>query len=580
MSSLGSSLASLLVRPHTSDPVAWLESNIYLDATVSANKPGPLSLRAQPWMHQLLRDVADPRVQHITVAMGTQSGKTLFEQLSYLYLAEFRPLPAGIFFPDDLMAEAYVKTRLMPLLQCNRRYADRLPPPQRQGVPNTICMPGMSTFYSGTRSPSKLSSRPIAYVFLDEAAKLVKVKAAEAHPYRLLLERTKAQPVHKVIEASTPAAYTDPFWESYNNGTQSHYWVPCPHCGESMQYVFDRDHLTWQGNTMEEVMETARIICPACHGQLDDMQRREAMQHGEWRADNPDPEQGHVSYHLNTLYSPFVPLGEFAWEYVKACHSIIKVEALHNYYNSWLALPWEDYKTKITDEDVRALINPNLRRGELPADMVYLAVGVDPGQTEHHYVVTAVCAGGVLKVVDWGVLQSITSDKGRQGLRWLMDSLRYTRAGKWYRPDILYCDAGYNTNAVYDECRASIPGLLNPTKGTNSPGTWGRSIVKTCDLELYTYSDFGLKVELYGQRFRQQEVMLPVDSSRELMAGLSGQTLLQTSTGQRRWKKVDNDHYGDALKLTLLSMWVAAENDDLRAQLTVDITPATDTPAR
>ena len=566
----GDTFRQLLTRPGCTDPVAWLEANVYLDAHVSANKPGPLRLNAQPWLRGPLEAVAAPHVKHITLAFGTQSGKTLFEQLAYLWLSEFRPLPAGVFFPDDLMAEAFVKTRLMPLLQCNPRWGSKLPPPQRQGVPNTICMPGMSTFYSGTRSPSKLSSRPIAYVFLDEAAKLVKVKATEAHPYSLLLERVKAQPVYKIIEASTPAAFTDPYWVSYTQGSQSHFEMPCPGCGKPMRFVFDQEHVRWSGETQEEVSASARIICSACGHKINDFARREMMQRGVWVKDNPDHEAGHLSFHLNSLYSPFVDLGKVCWEYVKACHSVIKVEALHNFWNSWLALPWEDYKTKITDDDVRALVVPGLRRGEVPADMVYLACGVDPGQTEHHFVVTAICAGGVLKVVDWGTLSSISSDKGRHGLAWLMREKRYKYGDREHFIDIMYCDAGYNTNAVYDECRDMPAGLINPAKGTSNPGTWGRSVNKYLDVELYTFSDFSLKVELYGQRFRQGEVQLPVDADRELLAGLSGQTLLQLPSGQRRWKKVDNDHFGDALKLTLLSMWVACEDEGVRGYLAME----------
>lgn len=564
-------MQGLLLRPTTEDPVAWLEANVYLDETVSPNSPGPLSFARQPWARAILRSIHDPGVRQITIVSAAQLGKTLLVQSGYLMLCEFRPQPAAFFFPDDNLAETFVKGRLKPLIMCNPHFAAKLPPPYVMGMPNTLCMPGMNTFYSGCRSPQKLSSRPIAYIFLDEAAKLVKVKAAEAHPYLLLKERVKSFPLHKIIETSTPAAYTDPFWESWTQSSQSHYWVPCPHCGDMFTFEFNSERVRWTGHTMAEVMESARIHCPHCGGPLDDEMRREAMQDGEWRADNAEHEQGHHGYHLNALYSCWKSIGEVAWEYVKACHSLIKVEALHNFYNSWLALPWEEYKTKVTDEDVRKLINPNLRRGELPADMVYLVVGVDPGQTAHHWVATAVCAGGVLKVVDWGAIGSVDSNKGRQGLRWLMDTLAYKLNGKPYRPDIMYCDAGYNTNAVYDECRAAFPGMINPTKGTTSPGTWGRSIVKHCDLDLYTYSDFSLKVELYGQKFRTGEVMLPIDSDRELLAGLSGQTLLQTQGGGKRWKKVDNDHFGDCLKLGLLSLWVASENEDMRAQLATDL---------
>lgn len=571
MISLGDSFGALLSRPVTDDPVKWLEENIYLDSMVSANAPGQLSLARQPWARQLVEDIHNPAVQHLTMVMGAQTGKSMLIQLAYLLLAQFRPQPAIIAFPDDDLAERFVKGRLRPLIDCNPDFARRIPPKQEIGQPQTLFMRNMQTFYTGCRSPQKLSSFPAAYLFLDEAAKLVKVKAAEAHPYLLLKERVKSFPLHKIIEASTPASFTDPFWESFNDSSKSKYWMPCPHCGDYMEFVFDNDHIRWTGTTAEEVIRSTRIYCPSCGGPIDDTMRREMMKEGEWRKSNESHTPGHHGYHLNSMYSCWKDIGEVAWEYVKACHSLIKAEALHNFWNSWLALPWEDYKTKVTEADVRNLVNPNMLRGVCPADMEYLVCGVDPGQTAHHYVVTAVCTGGTLKVVDWGTINSISSDKGREGLRWLLDNKKYTFNGNPYNIDIMYCDAGYNTNTVYDEARSSIPGLIRPSKGTTSPGTWGRSIVKTGDLDLYTYSDFSLKVELYGQRFKTGEVMLPRDADRDLMAGLSGQTLIQTSNGTRRWKKVDNDHFGDCLKLALLSAWVESEDEDMRQRLTAGV---------
>lgn len=571
MSSLGSTFRSLLTRPTTDNPVRWLEENIYLDNYVSANSPGPLSLSRQPWAHQIIEDIYNPAVKHVTMAMGAQTGKSLLVQLAYMLLCQFQPQPSIIAFPDDDLAERFVKGRLKPLIQCNPDFAAKLPPPQRIGQPNMLFMQNMQTFYTGCRSPQKLSSMPAAYLFLDEAAKLVKVKATEAHPYFLLKERVKSFPLHKIIETSTPASFTDPFWQSFNVSSQNHYWCPCHSCGEFMKFEFSTETIKWEGTTPEEIIESTRLICPNCGAEINDTQRREMMNNGEWRSANSNPSIGHSGYHLNSLYSCWKSIGEVAVEYVDACHSTIKSEALHNFWNSWLALPWEDYKTKITDDDVRKLINPTHLKGICPADMEYLVAGVDPGQTEHHFVVSAVCTGGAIKVVDWGVLNSISSEKGREGLRWFMDNKTYEFNGKPYKIDVMYCDAGYNTNAVYEECRSALPGLIRPSKGATGTGTWGRSIVKTNDLDLYTYSDFSLKVDLYGNKFKTGDVILPRDTDKELIAGLSGQTLVTNSAGNRAWKKLPNDHFGDCLKLGLFSAWVESENEVMRARLNSNV---------
>lgn len=131
-----------------------------------------------------------------------------------------------------------------------------------------------------------------------------------------------------------------------------------------------------------------------------------------------------------------------------------------------------------------------------------------------------------------------------------------------------YVDSGYNTNAVYDECRrAQIRGLINPTKGSGATGTYARNSVKSNDLDLYVYSDFALKLELYGRMFEEKEVVLPWDADPALIAGLSGQRLIVDNAGRKKWANVDSDHWGDCLKEALLSMLVACENDEMREQI-------------
>lgn len=568
MDDFGLDFSSLLVRDVCDDPVEWLQANVYLDSIVSPNAPGQLSLVHQPWARKIIEDVLNPDIQHITLCTGAQTGKSLLMQLAYLLLCKFSPQPSIIAFPDDGLAERFVKTRLKPLINCNPDFAAKLPPHQRVGQKNMLFIDGMPTFYTGCRSPQKLCSMPAAYIFLDEAAKLVKNKSSEAHPYKLLLERNKSFALHKIIEASTPAAETDPFWESLQNSSWQKYLVPCPWCGEMMEFQFDKEHLKWVGETQEEIVKSTRIICDKCACELDDAMRREAMKHGQWVASNPAHEQGHSGYHINSLYSCWKSIGEVAWEFIKSNRSIMRAEALHNFHNSWLALPWTDYKSSITEDDVKGLVDLSHHRGTIPDDMIYLALGADPGQAHTHYIVVAVCAGGVLKVVDWGQLSSVSSDKGKHGLQWLLENQTYTTTdGMAYKIDIGYCDSGYMTGTVYDECRAGIQGLLSPTKGSGATGTYGRSVVKNNDMELIIYSDFAIKTELYNNLYRAKEVVLPRDADNELIAGLSGQKMIVDKSGKKHWQKVDNDHYGDCLKLCLLSMWVASENDEIRKQI-------------
>ena len=74
-------------------------------------------------------------------------------QLAYLLLCKFNPQPSIIAFPDDSLAERFIKTRLKPIIQCNPEFAAKLPPPQVIGQKNMLFVEGMPTFYTGCRSP-------------------------------------------------------------------------------------------------------------------------------------------------------------------------------------------------------------------------------------------------------------------------------------------------------------------------------------------------------------------------------------------------------------------------------------------
>ena len=76
-------------------------------------------------------------------------------------------------------------------------------------------------------------------------------------------------------------------------------------------------------------------------------------------------------------------------------------------------------------------------------------------------------------------------------------------------------------------------------------------------LSLYTYVDKIAKDDLYEMRiFRKKgrRLYLPADVTHDLIRGLSGQERIDKGL-RSRWKKVKEDHYGDAIKEILVQGW-------------------------
>ena len=416
----------------------------------------------------------------------------------------------------------------------------------------------MPVYYTGAQKPAKLASLPASFVLADECEKITARFKDEADPLSLAMERTKSYSDSLVILASTPTTEETKFNQLYLEGTQSHFFCPCPHCGKEMQFIWDRESVVWE----EGQPKTARLVCPHCKEKIDDTQRRAMMSKGRWIDDNPDArEQGRLSFQLSTLYSPFVTLGECAQKYHDACHSIMKESELQNFTQSWLGLPWTQYLSKIYDEDVQACIDPEMHRGVLPDDYKLLVFGADVGLTKSYWSVTAICEDGTFRVIDYGTVMDITTTPNNVGLSQVFDSLVYrNRAGDEFRPDLGFVDSGYRTTEVYEELmRCQIPGTMMPTRGTdNRISAWSKTAIRTmpeAPFELHLYSDFHLKAKLYCDLIKNQKLKFPAEADDEYIHSFCGQEMQRRSNGKLYFKDIAYDDFGDSVKVAVLANW-------------------------
>lgn len=551
-------LESLLL-PRCEDAAGWCEGHLCMPVKVSPNFPGPLSLARQPWMREILGCFLDPGVRHLSLVMGTQTGKTALLLMGAALLAVFDPQPMIVALPDDELADKWMWHKMLPFFEGNEVLRGMLPGPREIGG-GEMELTGMPVHWTGARMPNKLAALSVGYVFMDEAAKFRQVYKEEAHPVLLLGERVKAFARRLVVEASTPSVEENVFWQHFFESDQRYYHVPCPVCGGMQVLEFTRDRVQWdsfEGMNADDVRRTARYVCRACGAAIRDEDKQVMLTRGEWRALYAGAEQGRRGYHLNSLYSAFVSFGDVAAEWWRCSRAADAASALQNFENAWNARPWVRYKAR-TDEVKVRMLRGTYRKGELPrGDYLYLVTAYDPGEKQTHWVTCMVCPHGEMYVIDWGTLVAYETDRlrGTLGPAVHLDTLLYGE--QRVRPALGLIDSGDWTETIYTECDRN-PALL-PCKGAGSGfGSWGRSAVKTHPgMQLFVYSDFKLKRELYQRLIGQNtgELHLPQDADAELIKGLSGQVLV-TVKGQDAWKAVPWDHYGDCVKLCRLSWWV------------------------
>ena len=100
---------------------------------------------------------------------------------------------------------------------------------------------------TGAGSPSKVSGKPIRYLFLDEEKDYRKGAAAKA------LKRVRSKWDSKVWRMSTPRTEDDSIDRAFLEGDQRYWHVECPDCGEAHALDFDFMHYEATGLSIKDI---------------------------------------------------------------------------------------------------------------------------------------------------------------------------------------------------------------------------------------------------------------------------------------------------------------------------------------
>jgi phage terminase large subunit GpA-like protein len=312
----------------------------------------------------------------------------------------------------------------------------------------------------GSNSPSKLASKPIRFLFLDEVDKYPGASKKEADPIKLARERTKTFHNRKIFMTSTPTLKTGHIWKALEDADQvRHYFVPCPHCGKYIelkwsQVKFPND----EGMTYADRAEFANYVCQECGCIITDHDKARMLRYGEWRTVSEKTKfPRRVAFWINTIYSPFVRFSEMVKEFLTSKDD---PEALQNFVNSWLAEPWEDTKLT-TSVDLVKERQTDIPMFELPPWTKLLTGGVDVQENCLYWTIRA-----------WG--DFLTSQNVAHGQAFSLNevagimNLEYQRPdGQKFLVDLALIDSGDQTDEIYDFCALNADWSL-PCKGTST----------------------------------------------------------------------------------------------------------------
>ena len=448
-----------LARPEQLTVSQWAEKYRKLDE--SSNLAGKWSNDVTPYLVEIMDSFNDPYIDHINVCKPSQVGGTeaLINMLGWIVTQN--PSPSMMVYPDNELAKDISTDKLQPAFLKSKSIADRLL--INESADLNLKFKGMNLYLRTSNSPAKLASKAIRYLFFDEIDKLGGASKKEASPYSLALERTKTfKHTRKVYTCSTPTIKTNYVWKLHEAADDKrHYFVKCPHCGEEIEFkwsqiIFDDNAEKQLSN--EERAQTAKYICQECGCVIKDREKPAMLRGGKWRSVERKcvGKPKSVSFWLNSLYSIFVTWADVAKAFLDAKDD---PEQLQNFYNSWLAEPWEETRQKTT-ADLVLERQTELEAYVVPSWAKLITAGVDVQESSLYWTIRA-----------WGNFITSQNIAHGQAYSWReiekIMNLEYKKEDESpMLVDLCLVDSGDQTDDVYDFCADNADWTL-PVKGSS-----------------------------------------------------------------------------------------------------------------
>ena len=437
----------------------WAD-NFRVLTSVSA-EPGRWRTNRTPYLKEPMDRFTDPLIEKIVLCFGAQLGKTETELNMIGYALDQTSSPTMMVYPTDTIAKFASDKRVQPMIKSVKSINDKFD--ENSKLLELDFNNGNYMVLVGANSPSSLSSRSIKYLFFDEIDKYPAFAGKEADPIKLAMERTKTFVDKKIVMVSTPTVESGNIWQAFMSANERRqYYVPCPHCGVSQTLKFKQ--IKWpeeHNDNADMIRDTAYYECEHCGERIYDKHKMEMLRSGEWRAVNKSQSKiRSVSYHLSSIYSPWVTFGDVAYEFKNSKGT---PATLMNFINSWLAEPWKSSKTKSTQN--MEFTQSNYPCGVVPDKAVLLIASVDVQLDHFWWEVRAYAPGVKSYLIDYG--QASTWEDLEEIIINREYPSEYGESRQVMKAGI---DSGFRTDEVYQFC-SRFPEVCIPVKGSSNHST-------------------------------------------------------------------------------------------------------------
>lgn len=501
--------------PPSLDLTKWVPQHVRVPDGPREGQLWDLSLT--PFWREILECLSPNHpATRVTVRKSAQLGFTMVLIAWMLAIVAVVKRRAMIVMPSLGVARDFVSEKLQPAIdKCAAAAALIVPQKPRAGDGSTALnkkFPGGSLRLTGANSTADLRSKTIPLIGCDEIDEYDKDLGGQGDPMGMIDARQlafHASGNFKKLEGGTPTVkgYSR-IDESFEESDQRYYEVPCPHCGEAQDLVWEQLH--WQ----EEWPHQAEYACRHCGGMIGHHEKQRMLRAGKWVARAPGAGR-HPGFHINALYSPFTTWDAMVAAYLKAKDDPLELKAWSNLWKGESfevkgeAPTWQELKQRAQAIDL-------YRRGEIPDEALVITASVD---VQGSWLEVGLWGWGVGKTsyaLDRFVIQGDPNDLKVWGELEAYRQREFRTKGCFPRViEMMAIDSGYLTPMVYNFVRgkdANVKGgrRVMAIKGASTRTEWVLGNRKKVDFTLHGQSKRGsvyrymvgghvAKIAIYGR---------------------------------------------------------------------------------
>jgi len=292
---------------------------------------------------------------------------------------------------------------------------------------------------TGAGSPSKVSGKPIRYLFLDEEKDYRRGAASKA------LKRVRSKWDSKIWRMSTPKTEDDSIDRAFNDGDQRYWHVECPDCHEAHPIDFDNMHYEASGLVIRDIW----LECPnpVCKHRWHDIpaDRYWLNNRGSWVPHNLEADPGERSWTWNAILPIWVSWRDIILEWIKACAAseIGDKEPLTVFWHETACRPGSYRDTRAERAMIRlsgtySVKDYEVKGTRIDSEFIRFAT-VDRGKGHYWLLVRAWRADGTSRLLCYENIG--TYEKLKECL------VQYE-----VNPQLTFLDAGYEKQQVLKEC--------------------------------------------------------------------------------------------------------------------------------